>query len=96
NWGMQYNPIGGAMTPSKDVEELNRLGESLVNHGRHAEAEQAYQKATKIDTNSVEAWWGLGRSLSRQSKYAQAEHAYRKGCELRPRTLVRGRNWPVV
>ncbi len=57
--------------------------------GRHAEAEQAYRQAIRLDPNYKTPWNNLGTLLqSHLGRYAEAEQAYREAIRLDPKSAL--------
>ncbi|MBL8234349.1 MAG: tetratricopeptide repeat protein, partial [Bryobacterales bacterium] len=60
------------------------LAEALLQQGKFAEAEHAYESALAIDKRFAPAWLGLGVVRAAAGDAAQAEAAMRKALALRP------------
>lgn len=60
------------------------FGVLMMNEGKPAEAEQAFEKAVEIDPNYAEARNNLGYLLERQGKLAEASEEYRHAVEAQP------------
>jgi tetratricopeptide (TPR) repeat protein len=59
-------------------------GVLMMNEGKPAEAEKAFEKAAEIDPQYAEAHNNLGYLLERQGKLAEASKEYRQAVEARP------------
>jgi tetratricopeptide (TPR) repeat protein len=61
-----------------------KQGEDAAHRGDWANAERAFDSASKLDSAYPEAWRELGRSRMALSKWADGESAFRKFLELAP------------
>jgi len=58
------------------------LGACLLSAGQFQEAERCLRKATLINTDDQQSWYGLAQALERLDKTADADAAYRKTIDV--------------
>ncbi len=61
-----------------------RLGESLRNQQKFAEAETAYRHSIEMQPGTWQTWFNLGLTLSSLGKFTEAEAAYRRVIAAEP------------
>ncbi len=72
-----------ALNPDK-VVALQKLGWGELTAKDYVSAEHAFQRWTKVEPQSDEAWFQLGNSVSLQGRRTEAMRYYRKAIELAP------------
>jgi len=60
------------------------IGRTLSNQSKFVEANQCFEKAIKMDSNSSEAWNCSGNALNCQRNYYKAVNAYQEAIKLAP------------
>jgi hypothetical protein len=60
------------------------LGYAYANLGRHREAVEAYQKASRLNPDNLVIWHNLGREYASLSRYREAIGAYREALRIEP------------
>ena len=56
--------------------------------GRHAEALESFDRATKIDPNSALAHCNKGTALAKMGRHAEAVKSYDRAIQLDPNNVV--------
>ena len=71
---------------AKDVSKawLLKGADLMRNHGRHADALQAFEKAIQLQPDDADAWIGKGQALFNLERWAEALPAYENAIQLKP------------
>ena len=70
-----------------DAELCCQEGEQLLKEGRPENALRFFQKAVKLDSNSMHGWFGQGMALTNMEEYAESLVYFRKVIKLGPKLL---------
>jgi tetratricopeptide (TPR) repeat protein len=69
---------------SSEVERYSREGQQALAEGRYSEAEEAFQKLSKLEPGVAEIYGNLGAIYFQEKKYEQAAEALHRAVKLKP------------
>lgn len=77
---------------SESVADLLERGKALSAQKRYAEAAPLFERASRLNPSSFDAWFGLGYCLNLSKRYSEALAAYDHALTLDARSEVAWRN----
>lgn len=72
------------MTSTKELEELNEIGKTLIDEGKYEEAIECFDKIIELNPAFIKAYNNKGISLSWLSRDEEAIECFDKAIGLNP------------
>lgn len=84
NNGSGYDPID-KLTPQKNIERQFKLGNSLFDEKKYAQAQTQYEHVIRLNPNNFSAYFNLGIALEKQHKWNEAQKIFNFILEKNPK-----------
>jgi Tfp pilus assembly protein PilF len=78
--------------PDVTVDVLGLVATVFMRSGLVADAERAFQQATKMDSTNAQIWTGLGTAQGAQQKWDAAKASFRRALLLDPQDATARRS----
>jgi tetratricopeptide (TPR) repeat protein len=82
---IQNEIIDGTTKETKKERDLHSLAQDFLKAKNYVKASENFHKLLKIDSKSIEAWYGLGICYQNMNLLFDAIRYYRKALELSPK-----------